>query len=1015
MRHSILVGCVLIAAGCKKDTLADADPSPLLDVEETESFVLDGLTMPVYVVRTEGSVPHIYAANRQDLGRVQGFVLARDRFFMMDMSRRLSSGTVSELLGDAALETDMESRGTGMSAVAGAVLGELDDEQKAMIDAFAAGVNDYIDLVTEGELPPPSEYELAATLLGANDPFELMEYFDDQSVAAMTATVVYELGFETGDASTALHYLAMDGHFAGTAFEQHRSQGLYDDVWGRIEPVFPVSSAPDWGTSGDISSARTMRWVPHVPEVVRDRLSERLKRINKRLRRDKEVGFGSNAWAVMGSASTDGRSLLAGDGHLPLTVPSLFYQIGLDTRHFGEGDIHQMGLVIPGLPFMAVGTNGNVAWSQTQLAGDITDWYVEELRLDEAGLPAETLFQGEWQTLVAVPEVYRVADVPAFGSVGRTETWNRYTTFDGRWIAEIEGREGGPDEILDDDESLINLQGTYIVPGDVDGDGVITAVSFDYVGLDGGAAMVAVDAFGTAEDVWDVRSATRGLVAYSQNIVASDSTGSVLYTGYQPVPCRDYLPRDENNDWIDGAHPQLLLDGTQYGGFTIPTLDGWVYETSDRPDECVVPFDEYPQLVDPDVGYVITANNDIGNIATDGSLLDDPWYVGGPWNEGYRGDTIDQRLAEVVNGGTADIDAMVDIQGDHQSRLGENFTPWLLESLAAARAAANGNPQPGSPEERMAAMYLADQDGYDEVESRLSAWSDAGFPARSGVETFYHQPEPGDQEHAVATMIFNAWMSYAMQNVFDDEAFPDVWRPSSGTGKTRLLNLMLDGRGPANSTELSSWNSDLEESVFFDILGTDEVESSQEVALVALDVALAMLRGPDAGTGYGGFDTEEMDEWLWGLRHWMRFDSILAELLSDSGFETLTEPFSITPDLLPLADTIGVDDPRLGLPGFPRHADQYAVDAANPGWSGTSFGYGSGPVFRMVIALGPDGAEGVNMLPGGQSGLVDSEYFADQAALWLGNETWPMRITVDDVVEGATGRESYWPSHHGAP
>src|SRR4029079_17880317 len=114
----------------------------------------------------------------------------------------------------------------------------------------------------------------------------------------------------------------------------------------------------------------------------------------KRLGHDHALGWGSNAWAVAGAATTDGRALVAGDGHLPLSIPSLFYQIGLDTSVLGDGDTHQMGLVFPGMPVMAVGTNGQVGWSQTQLMGDITDWYREELQLDANGKPGASLFQG---------------------------------------------------------------------------------------------------------------------------------------------------------------------------------------------------------------------------------------------------------------------------------------------------------------------------------------------------------------------------------------------------------------------------------------------------------------------------------------------------------------------------------------------------------------------------------------------------------------------------------------------
>jgi len=162
------------------------------------------------------------------------------------------------------------------------------------------------------------------------------------------------------------------------------------------------------------------------------------------------------------------------------------------------------------------------------------------------------------------------------------------------------------------------------------------------------------------------------------------------------------------------------------------------------------------------------------------------------------------------------------------------------------------------------------------------------------------------------------------------------------------------------------------------------------------------------GSGYG---TSDMSQWLWGLRHMVRFDSILAEFLGDDpSYSLLTDQFSITPRVLPLADGMSSDDPRRNLPHFPRPGDNDTIDAANAGWSGTDFTYSSGPVFRMVIALGPYGVDGLNVLPGGESGLTDSEYFADQAALWLGNETLPMRFSLDEVVASGSGREVFSPA-----
>ena len=105
--------------------------------------------------------------------------------------------------------------------------------------------------------------------------------------------------------------------------------------------------------------------------------------------------------------------------------------------------------------------------------------------------------------------------------------------------------------------------------------------------------------------------------------------------------------------------------------------------------------------------------------------------------------------------------------------------------------------------------------------------------------------------------------------------------------------------------------------------------------------------------------------------------------------------------------SISTGDPSIKC--YACGGDHLNVDAGNSGVNGERFSYGSGPVFRLVVALGEDGPEGVNVLPGGQSGLNDSAYFDDQAQLWLANEAMPLHYTVDEVVGAAIGREAFLP------
>jgi acyl-homoserine lactone acylase PvdQ len=152
----------LACSGCTDDE--ERRPlDELLDVRETERWRFDGLTAPVYVLRTEANVPHIYGYNQRDVGFTLGFVTARDRYFMMDLERRLGSGTLAEVLGDATLDIDLESRGTGMTYAAQQIHDGLTPEMEAYFDAYAAGVND------PGGVEPARSHEALRSLQRRSD------------------------------------------------------------------------------------------------------------------------------------------------------------------------------------------------------------------------------------------------------------------------------------------------------------------------------------------------------------------------------------------------------------------------------------------------------------------------------------------------------------------------------------------------------------------------------------------------------------------------------------------------------------------------------------------------------------------------------------------------------------------------------------------------------------------------------------------------------------------------------
>ena len=144
----------------------------------------------------------------------------------------------------------------------------------------------------------------------------------------------------------------------------------------------------------------------------------------------------------------------------------------------------------------------------------------------------------------------------------------------------------------------------------------------------------------------------------------------------------------------------------------------------------------------------------------------------------------------------------------------------------------------------------------------------------------------------------------------------------------------------------------------------------------------------------------------------VRFDSLVGSQLGATGdpsLMVLLDMFQITPRNFALLPMLPSDDIRRTLPHFPRPGDHLEIDACNPGFDTGDRTCGSGPVFRMVVALGPTGVRGETILPQGQSGMPRDPHFDDQVRLWLANDTIPMRLTPDEVVAGAVSIERFVP------
>ncbi len=311
---------------------------PALDGE----LALAGLSAPVTVQRDANGTVTIDAANETDAMRALGYVHAQERYFEMDLLRRIATGELSELFGSMAVKRDKEQRVHRIRARAEADLKTISSNKRPLLEAYTAGVNAGLSALRVRPWP----YLL---LRQEPKPWQLI----DSSLPG------YAMYFDLQDAQNKRE-LAM---------------------W-RIQPHLPPSLyallARD-GTRWDaplMGAARGDAILPTADEV---NLRSLPKAPGKRhgVAAD-DIVPGSNNFAVAGALTDDGRAIVANDMHLTLRAPNIWFRARLryaDSRAPG-GKVDVTGFTLPGLPLVATGSNTHVAWGFTNSYADTADWRI---------------------------------------------------------------------------------------------------------------------------------------------------------------------------------------------------------------------------------------------------------------------------------------------------------------------------------------------------------------------------------------------------------------------------------------------------------------------------------------------------------------------------------------------------------------------------------------------------------------------------------------------------------------
>ena len=316
---------------------------PVLDGE----LQLPGLSAPVRVRRDTHGVPHIQAATMDDLLEAQGFVVAQDRLWQMDMARRFAAGELAELLGPGVVEHDKMQRVLQIRPTAERLTASMPEDQKRLFEAYARGVNAYIAAHQDSL---PAEFRL----LGYSPrPWQPVDSW-----------------------LVALNMVArLDTLFPWKLEREKVEARLAPNLTAQLYPTTTFRDHPPTETIPDLTAPQQ-----NVPEVPLDESQASLEDL-LRLREILNLGSdrcdscrrGSNEWAVSGAHTASGKAMLSNDMHLEHSIPDIWHEEDLQA-----GSFHVTGVTTPGIPLIIEGHNEHIAWGFTALNGDVQDVYVEK-------------------------------------------------------------------------------------------------------------------------------------------------------------------------------------------------------------------------------------------------------------------------------------------------------------------------------------------------------------------------------------------------------------------------------------------------------------------------------------------------------------------------------------------------------------------------------------------------------------------------------------------------------------
>jgi penicillin amidase len=390
------------------------------DCDRNENLSFKNLQGKVSVYLDDRLVPHVFAEKNEDAYFVQGYLHAKYRLFQMELQTFAAAGRISEHLGNDPrfINFDREQRRSGMVYGAENALKafESDPVSKKVCDAYTAGVNAYINSLTESSLP--LEYKLLD--------FK-PEPWTNLKIALFLKQMSQTLAGYDNDLQNTMSKPKL-------AFDDLMQ--LDKQVPDSLVPIIPKVTAFDAPGINPVKPASADSLYFEKKDTVNVIQYTKPKPIN-----------GSNNWAVSGKKTKSGAPILCNDPHLELTFPSVWYEMQITTP-----EVNVYGVTFPGSPNVVIGFNDNIAWGVTNAQRDVKDYYEIQFKDDTR---KEYMYNGEWkQTEFRIDtikvrgagDIYDSVAYTVFGPVIYDRTFSKELSQNKaialRWTAHDESNEG---------------------------------------------------------------------------------------------------------------------------------------------------------------------------------------------------------------------------------------------------------------------------------------------------------------------------------------------------------------------------------------------------------------------------------------------------------------------------------------------------------------------------------------------------------------------------------------------